>query len=68
MTLRLPLHAFTHSIFQVDLLAALLPWWLDQGGVMSVRESALARWVHEYAPMGSRPSLRVVDGGVKLKA
>ena len=30
--------------------------------------SALAGWVDEYAPMGSRPPLRVVDGGVKLKA
>ena len=30
--------------------------------------SALAGWVDEYAPMGSRPSLRVVGGGVKLKA
>jgi len=30
--------------------------------------SALAGWVDEYVPMGSRPPLRVVDGGVKLKA
>src|SRR5690606_41224280 len=30
--------------------------------------SALAGGVDEYAPMGSRPPLRVVDGGVKLKA
>lgn len=44
--------------------------WLAQSACIDDEEvrRALARWVHEYAPMGSRPSLRVVDGGVKLKA
>lgn len=44
--------------------------WLAQSVCIEDEEvrRALARWVHEYAPMGSRPSLRVVGGGVKLKA
>lgn len=44
--------------------------WLVQSACVEDDEvrRALAGWVHEYVPMGSRLPLRLVDGAVSLKA